>query len=98
VVDINMRRYASLCCLAVLLIVLRDLPTPANADEFTDTRVTIQIKVDSRGRHCKPRTFGRPCSGTFNLRLPRFLPTNETRGNVFRRTWEDTVGFIYLTQ
>jgi hypothetical protein len=85
----------------VLLIFLHSLPAPANADEFTDTRVTIQIKTDTRGRHCKPRTFGRPyrpCTGVFNLRLPRFLPTNETRGNVFRRTWEDTVSSINFMQ
>jgi hypothetical protein len=79
---------------AVLLLSLHGLPTPSSADEFTDTRVTIQIKVDKRGRHCKQHfNGGKDCTGVFNLRLPRFLPTNETRGNVFRRTWEDTVSF-----
>jgi hypothetical protein len=85
-----MSRSAVLCYIAVLLLLLHGLPTPSNADEFTDQRVTIQIKTDSRGRHCKQH-FNKPCTGVFNLRLPRFLPTNETRGNVFRRTWEDTV-------
>lgn len=91
-----MGRSSILCYMAVLLLSLHGLPTPSHADEFTDTRVTIQINVDNRGKWCS-RHFGkphRPCTGVFNLRLPRFLPTNETRGNVFRRTWEDTCGLF----
>lgn len=93
-----MGRSSFLCYVAVLLLSLHGLPTPSNADEFTDTRVTIQINVDNRGKWCS-RHFGKPhkpCTGVFNLRLPRFLPTNETRGNVFRRTWEDTVSSLFL--
>ncbi|KAF8064478.1 Ttll6a [Scenedesmus sp. PABB004] len=73
---------ATTACLALACAVLLSAAAPAAAagDRFVKERVVVDIDVGD--------------GKTFALRLPRFLPTNKTSGNVFRRTYDDTCGLF----